>query len=78
MIKRRRTRLVRVGKLKIGGKEPVRIQSMAKTDTRDTGRTIAEIKRLEKAGSEIARVAVKDIAAARAIKIIKKKIKTPI
>lgn len=78
MIKRRRTRLVRVGKLKIGSKEPVRIQSMAKTDTRDTGRTIAEIKRLEKAGSEIARVAVKDIAAARAIKIIKKKIKTPI
>ena len=78
MIKRRRTRLVKVGSIKIGAKEPVRIQSMAKTDTRDTRKTIAEIKRLERAGCEIVRVAIKDILAARAIKTIKKKIKIPL
>ncbi len=78
MIKRRRTRLVKVGSIKIGAKFPVRIQSMAKTDTRDTRKTIAEIKRLERAGCEIVRVAIKDIPASRAIKTIKKKIKIPL
>ncbi len=78
MIKRRRTRLVKVGNIKIGGKSPIRIQSMAKTDTRDNRKTIAEIKRLARAGCEIVRVAIKDIPASRAIKTIKKKIKIPL
>ena len=51
---------------------------MAKTDTRDTAGTVAEIRRLEKAGCEIVRVAVKDMDAARAISAIKKKIKIPL
>ncbi len=78
MSKRRKTRIINIGGIKIGGKEPIRIQSMAKTDTRDTRKTIAEIKRLEKAGCEIVRVAIKDILAARAIKTIKKKTKIPL
>ncbi|MGB2705597.1 MAG: flavodoxin-dependent (E)-4-hydroxy-3-methylbut-2-enyl-diphosphate synthase [Candidatus Omnitrophota bacterium] len=78
MIKRRKTKVVKVGNVKIGGTNPIRIQSMAKTDTRDTKKTVAEIRRLEKAGCEIARVAVKDILAARAIKAIKRKISIPL
>ncbi len=75
---RRKTKVIKVGSVKIGGTNPVRIQSMAKTDTRDTKKTIAEVRRLEKAGCEIARVAVKDMLAARAIKIIKRKINIPL
>ena len=78
MIKRRKTRTVNVGGVKIGSGYPVRIQSMTKADTRNTKKTIAEIKGLEKAGCELVRVAVKDIRAAKAIKIIKKKIKIPL
>lgn len=78
MIKRRKTRTVNVGGVRIGSRFPVRIQSMAKTDTRDTKNTIAQIRRLEKAGCEIVRVAVKDETAARAIKKIKRKINIPL
>jgi len=77
-MKRRKTRVVKVGGVGIGGANPVRIQSMAKTDTRDVKKTIAEARRLEKAGCEIVRVAVKDILAARAIKVIKGKINIPL
>lgn len=75
---RRKTKVIKVGNVKIGGTNPIRIQSMAKTDTRDAKKTITEIKKLEKAGCEIARVAVKDILAARAIKAIKRKINIPL
>lgn len=77
-MKRLYTRIVKVGNVKIGGGNPVVIQSMAKTDTRDVASTVAEIRRLEKAGCEIVRVAVKDMEAARAIKAIKRQIKIPI
>ncbi|MCM8782142.1 MAG: flavodoxin-dependent (E)-4-hydroxy-3-methylbut-2-enyl-diphosphate synthase [Candidatus Omnitrophica bacterium] len=78
MIKRRKTRQVRVGDVKVGGTAPISIQSMAKTDTRDVSKTIKQIKRLEKLGCEIIRVAVLDSEAARAIKKIKKKINIPL
>jgi len=78
MIKRRKTRTVNVGGVKIGSGHPIRIQSMAKSDTHNTKKTITEIKRLEDVGCEIVRVAVKDTQAAKAIKIIKKKIKIPL
>jgi len=77
-MKRRKTRVVRVGNVKIGGGSPIRIQSMAKTDTRDVKKTVAEIRRLEKAGCEIVRVAVKDKDAAKSISAIKKRIKIPL
>ena len=77
-MKRRKTKVIKIGKIKIGGKNPVIIQSMTKTDTRETKKTITQIKELEKAGCEIVRVAVKDVPAARAIKIIKRKINIPI
>ena len=72
------TKQISVGKIKIGGKAPVVIQSMAKTDTRDVSATVRQIKELEKAGCEIVRVAIKDFQAASAIKKIRKRINIPL
>lgn len=78
MIKRRKTRKVKIGKIFIGGNAPVAVQSMANTKTTDVAGTVAQIKQLEKAGCEIIRVAVPDMAAAKSIGKIKAKINIPL
>ncbi len=77
-IKRKQTRQILVGKVKVGGTAPVAVQSMTNTFTQDIPATVAQIKQLEKAGCEIIRVAVPDEEAARAISSIKKRISIPI
>lgn len=77
-IKRRKTRTITIGSVKIGAGHPVAIQSMAKTDTADVDATVKEISSLEKAGCEIVRVALRDLRSAKAIKDIKKAITIPI
>lgn len=72
------TRIVQIGNLKIGGGNPILVQSMCNTDTRDASNTVKQILDLEKAGCEIIRVAVPDITAAKAIKEIKKNIHIPL
>ncbi len=67
-----------VGKVAIGGDAPISVQSMTKTDTRDVSSTIRQIKKLEKAGCEIIRVAVPDMEAANVLPQIKQKIKIPL
>ncbi len=74
----RKTREVQVGNVKIGGGNPVSIQSMCNTDTRDVKGTVKQILDLEHAGCEIIRVAVPDMEAAEAIKEIKKQIHIPL
>lgn len=74
----RKTREVHVGNVAIGGGNPVSIQSMCNTDTRDVASTVAQILQLENAGCEIVRVAVPDMEAAEAIKGIKKQIHIPL
>jgi len=54
--RRRRTRVVRVGDVALGGDEPVRVQSMTTTDTLDTAGTVDQAERLARAGCEIVRV----------------------
>ena len=71
--KRKLTREVRVGNVKIGGNNPISVQSMTNTDTRDVKKTVEQIKRLEKAGCDIVRVAVVDMEAAKAISKIDRK-----
>jgi (E)-4-hydroxy-3-methylbut-2-enyl-diphosphate synthase len=78
MMKRRKTRQIRIGSVKVGGGAPITVQSMTKTDTRDVRKTIRQIRRLEEAGCEIVRVAVIDEEAARAIAEIKKRIRIPL
>lgn len=70
--------VVKVGSLKLGGNNPVRVQSMCNTDTRDVSSTVKQILKMEKEGCEIVRVAVPDMVAAKAIGKIKKKIHIPL
>ncbi len=77
-VKRKSTRQISVGPVKIGGDAPIAVQSMTCTDTRDVETTVDQIKRLENAGCEIVRVAVPDMEAARAIAEIKKRITIPL
>ncbi|HIW25124.1 MAG TPA: flavodoxin-dependent (E)-4-hydroxy-3-methylbut-2-enyl-diphosphate synthase [Firmicutes bacterium] len=76
--KRRKTREINIGGVKIGGDNPIAIQSMCNTDTRNVKATVDQIKRLEKAGCEIIRVAVPDMEAAECIRDIKKSIDIPL
>lgn len=78
MIERRPSRVVRVGGLALGGGNPIRVQSMTNTDTRDVETTVAQIKRLEAAGCELVRVAVPDMEAASRLGEIKRKINLPL
>lgn len=73
-----RKRCVSVGGVKIGGGNPISIQSMTNTDTRDANSTISQILKLEEAGCEIIRAAVPDMEAAQAIGKIKKGIHIPL
>ena len=75
---RRRTKTVKIGALKIGGANPISIQSMVKTDTADVARTLRQIRSLERAGCEIVRVAVKNINQASVLDRIKGKIAIPL
>lgn len=67
-----------MGNVKIGGQSDVVIQSMTSTDTKDIKATIAQIKELNEAGCEIARLAVIDEEAANAIKEIKENSPIPL
>lgn len=76
--KRKMTREINIGGVKIGGNNPIAIQSMCNTDTRDVKSTVEQIKKLEKAGCEIIRVAVPDMQAAECIRDIKRSIDIPL
>lgn len=75
---RRKSRVIKVGTVPVGGEYPVVVQSMTSTDTRDIERTVKQIKQMEAAGCELVRVAVVDEEAAQAISRIKQKIKVPL
>jgi len=78
MIQRKETNEVKVGSLKIGGNNPVVIQSMCNTDTKDVEKTVAQILALEEEGCELVRVAILDMEAASCIGAIKKQIHIPL
>lgn len=75
---RENTKVVNVGNIKIGGGNPIVIQSMANTKTEEAEKTIEQILALEQAGCEIARVAVPTVEAAKAIERIVKGIHIPL
>lgn len=72
------TKVVNIGGVKIGGGNPVAIQSMTNTKTSDINATIEQIYNQEKAGCDIIRCAVPDMEAAKALKEIKKAIHIPL
>lgn len=72
------SRVVRVGKLLIGGGNPVVIQSMTNTTTSDVEATVEQIKKLEQAGCQLVRMTINNEEAARAIGEIKKRVNLPL
>lgn len=78
MTTREQTKVVIIGDKKIGGGNPVLMQSMTQTRTHDVQSTVKQILELEKAGCEIVRVTVPDMQSAEAIGEIKKHIHIPV
>ena len=78
MIKRKKTRQIRIGDVAVGGDAPISVQSMTNTDTSDAAATISQIRELEEAGCEIIRVAVPDLESARAVREIRDSITIPL
>ena len=74
----RNTRVVKVGNLKIGGNNPIIIQSMTNTNSADVEATARQINELEKAGCQLVRMTINNIKAAEAIKEIKKRVNLPL
>ncbi len=77
-IERRRSKVVSVGGVKIGGEHPVTVQSMTTTPTDNIEATVAQIHRLQEAGCEIVRVAVLNMNAAGCLGAIKSRIAIPL
>ena len=69
---------IKVGSVLVGGGAPVSIQSMTNTRTDDVAATLAQIRALATAGCEIARVAVPDMEAAKAVGKLKEDSPLPI
>lgn len=78
MHKKYKSKEVKVGNLILGGGNPVRVQSMCNTPTKNIEATVAQILELEQEGCEIIRVAIPDIESARTIGDIKKQINIPL
>lgn len=70
-IRRHKTHAVHVGSIQVGGNAPVVVQSMTNTDTSDVLTSVQQVKDLADAGSEIVRLTVNTIEAAKAIPAIK-------
>lgn len=77
-MERRMTKEIRIGNRKIGGGNPILIQSMCNTKTEDAAATVAQILKLEQAGCDIIRVAVPTMEAAESLKAIKRQIHIPL
>ena len=75
---RRETKTIIVGDVKIGSGNPISVQTMTKTDTRDVKSTVNQIKSVEAEGCQIVRCAVPDMDAAKALKEIVKNTNIPI
>ena len=77
-IQRRKTRVVNVGDVLIGGDNPISVQTMTNTLTIDTKSTIKQIKRVVKAGADLVRVSIPDEESSQSLKQIVKESKIPI
>lgn len=75
---RENTKVIHIGNRKIGGDNPILIQSMTNTKTEDVKKTVKQIKKLEAAGCDIIRCAVPTMEAAKALAEIKQQIQIPL
>jgi (E)-4-hydroxy-3-methylbut-2-enyl-diphosphate synthase len=77
-INRKKTKEINVGNLKIGGDNPISVQSMTNTLTKDVKSTIKQIKQIENAGADLVRVSCPDKESTEALKQIIKQVNVPI
>ena len=77
-IKRKKTRVINVGNLKIGGDNPISVQSMTNTLTKDFQSTVKQIKEIENAGADLVRVSCPDKESTEVLKQIVKNVQIPI
>ncbi len=77
-IKRRKTKEINVGHIKVGGDNPISVQSMTNTLTKDVKETVKQIEQIEEAGADIVRVSCPDEDSTKALKEIIKNTSIPI
>ncbi len=78
IVKRKKTKVINVGNIKIGGDSPISVQSMTNTLTTDHKATIKQINNLEERGADIVRVSCPDKESTDSLKIISKEVNVPI
>lgn len=69
-IERRKSRLIHVGNVPVGGDSPISVQTMTNTITHDVAATVAQVQAAAEAGADIVRVSVPDEASSKALKEI--------
>ena len=77
-IKRKKTKVIFVGKVKVGGDNPISVQSMTNTRTTDIKSTINQINKIAEEGADLVRVSCPDEASSLALKEITKHINMPV
>jgi len=77
-IKRRKTKVINVGKVKVGGENPITVQSMTNTLTTDISATIKQINEIQHEGADLVRVSCPDESSSKALKEIIKHVDIPI
>ncbi|MBI1908922.1 MAG: (E)-4-hydroxy-3-methylbut-2-enyl-diphosphate synthase [Deltaproteobacteria bacterium] len=77
-MKQRKTREIRIKNLKIGGKNPIAVQSMAATKTTDIPATLRQVKILEKAGADLIRIAIDNMRDLEALSEISRETDKPL
>ncbi len=77
-IKRRKTKVINVGDVKIGGDNPISVQSMTNTLTTDVKATINQINDIAEEGADIVRVSCPDVESTNALKEIVKHVSIPV
>jgi (E)-4-hydroxy-3-methylbut-2-enyl-diphosphate synthase len=77
-ILRRKSRLIHVGKVPVGGDSPISVQSMTNTPTTDVAATVAQIQAMERVGVDIARVSCPDQESTAALKDIVRQVSVPV
>ncbi len=77
-IKRKKTKEISVGKVKIGGDNPIAVQSMTNTKTTDVKSTIEQIRKIQDEGADIVRVSCPDESSTIALKEITKNVEIPV
>ena len=77
-IKRRKSKLIYVGNVPVGGDSEISVQSMTNTLTTNVMETVNQVKELEKVGADLVRISVPDIDSVKAFKEIKSQTKVPL